>query len=390
MLAFKLAYRNLTGAGLRTWLNVIVLSFSYVVIIWHKGFLDGWEQQAKTDMVMWEIGGGQFWHPTYDPYDPFTLTDAHDSLTPELERLTSEGKLTPILISQGTLYPDGRMVPVLIKGLDPRQHILSIPSQKLDTALSAVPALIGSEMARNAHLKEGDILTLRWRDVNGTFDASEIQIVGIFQTTVPSVDIGQVWIPLSQLQKMLLLPKEATCLVLSTPSDKIASVGNWVFHPREELLKSVDEIIKTKSVGGAVLWLILMLLAMLAIFDTQVLSIFRRRKEIGTYIALGMTRWQVVGLFTVEGAMHAVLAVLVGAAYGIPLLTIQAVKGLSLPVSSGDFGISMASKIVPVYSAGLVAGTVLIVVIVTTVVSFLPARKIAKMSPTDALKGKIQ
>jgi len=390
MLAFKLAYRNLTGAGLRTWLNVIVLSFSYVVIIWHKGFLDGWEQQAKTDMIMWETGGGQFWHERYDPYDPFTLTDAHDSLTPELAQLAAEGKLTPVLISQGTLYPDGRMLPVLIKGIDPRQHILAIPSQKLDTVLSAIPALVGSEMARNARLKEGDILTLRWRDVNGTFDAAEIQIVGIFQTTVPSVDIGQVWIPLSRLQEMLLMPGEATFLVLSAPSGTLPSGGNWVFHPGEELLKSVDDIIKTKSAGGAVLWIILMLLAMLAIFDTQVLSIFRRRKEIGTYIALGMTRWQVVGLFTVEGAMHSLLAVIVGALYGVPLLAIQAVKGLSLPVSSGDFGISMASRIVPVYSAGLVAGTILIVVIVTTIVSFLPARKIAKMSPTDALKGKIQ
>jgi len=390
MLAFRLAYRNLTGAGLRTWLNVIVLSFSYVVIIWHKGFLDGWEQQAKTDMIMWETGGGHFWHERYDPYDPFTLTDAHDSLTPELAQLAAEGKLTPVLVSQGTLYPDGRMLPVLIKGIDPRQHILAIPSQKLDTALSAIPALVGSEMARNARLKEGDILTIRWRDVNGTFDAAEIQIVGIFQTTVPSVDIGQVWIPLSRLQEMLLMPGEATFLVLSAPSGMLPSGGNWVFHPREELLKSVDDIIKTKSAGGGVLWIILMLLAMLAIFDTQVLSIFRRRKEIGTYIALGMTRWQVVGLFTVEGAMHSLLAVIVGALYGVPLLAIQAVKGLSLPVSSGDFGISMASRIVPVYSAGLVAGTILIVVIVTTIVSFLPARKIAKMSPTDALKGKIQ
>ena len=56
------------------------------------------------------------------------------------------------------------------------------------------------------------------------------------------------------------------------------------------------------------LWAILLMLAMLAVFDTQVLSIFRRQKEIGTYIALGMTRKQVVTLFTLEGAMHAVLA----------------------------------------------------------------------------------
>ncbi|MGB9747271.1 MAG: ABC transporter permease [Bacteroidales bacterium] len=390
MLAFKLAYRNLIGAGLRTWLNVIVLSFSYVVIIWHKGFLDGWEQQAKTDMIMWETGAGQFWHKRYDPYDPFTLTDAHDSLSPELAKYASEGKLAPILVSQGTLYPDGRMLPVLIKGIDPRQQILSIPSRKLDTAVSVVPALVGSEMARSARLKEGDIVTLRWRDVNGTFDATDIQIVGIFQTTVPSVDIGQIWLPLDRLQAMLLMKGEATYLVLASSDGTLSSSGNWVFHSRDELLKSVDDIIKTKSIGGSVLWIILMLLAMLAIFDTQVLSIFRRRKEIGTYIALGMTRWQVVGLFTVEGAMHAFLAVIVGALYGVPLLTIQAVKGLSLPVSSGDFGISMASRIVPVYSAGLVAGTILIVVLVTTIVSFLPARKIANMSPTDALKGKIQ
>jgi putative ABC transport system permease protein len=32
-LAFKLAYKNLIGAGLCTWLNVLVLSFSFVIII---------------------------------------------------------------------------------------------------------------------------------------------------------------------------------------------------------------------------------------------------------------------------------------------------------------------------------------------------------------------
>ncbi len=46
-LAFQLAYRNLIGAGLRTWLNVIVLSFAYVMIIFYNGILDGWNEQAR-------------------------------------------------------------------------------------------------------------------------------------------------------------------------------------------------------------------------------------------------------------------------------------------------------------------------------------------------------
>ena len=66
-LAIKLAFRNLIGAGLRTWLNVIVLSFSYVVIIWMNGVMIGWEEQAKHDMTSWQIGGGQYWHNAYDP-----------------------------------------------------------------------------------------------------------------------------------------------------------------------------------------------------------------------------------------------------------------------------------------------------------------------------------
>jgi ABC-type lipoprotein release transport system permease subunit len=43
---------------------------------------------------------------------------------------------------------------------------------------------------------------------------------------------------------------------------------------------------------------------MIAIFDTQVLSLFKRRKEIGTLSALGMTQQQIIGLFTVEGLLY--------------------------------------------------------------------------------------
>ena len=53
-------------------------------------------------------------------------------------------------------------------------------------------------------------------------------------------------------------------------------------------------------------------------------------------------------------------------------------------------GIIMAERIFPVYGAALILGTILIVVISATIVSFLPARKIARMNPVEALKGKIQ
>ena len=389
-LAVKLAYRNLIGAGLRTWLNVIVLSFSYVIIIWMNGVMIGWEEQAKHDMTNWQIGGGQFWHQVYDPFDPFTLADSRAPIPSELSEAVIKGEILPMLIVQGTLYPQGRMQSIAIKGIDPGQSILSQPTHKLDTIVDGIPAVIGAMMAHDLALQKGDMVTLRWRDANGTFDAATVIIVEIFASNVPAIENGQIYISLQKLQEMTLLPNHATIFTLRDSKVKIAEVEGWVFKTKDDLTKSVDELIKTKTTGLSIFYFILLLLAMLAIFDTMVLSIFRRQKEIGTYVALGYTRREVVGLFTVEGAMYSILAALVGAAYGLPFLAWQAKVGWTMPIDVSELGMAIAQTLYPVYSIGLVVSTVLIVVLTTTVVSYWPSRKIAKMNPTEALRGKIQ
>ena len=389
-LAFKLAYRNLVGAGLRTWLNVIVLSFAFVMIIFAKGLLVGWDHQAKHDMTQWEIGGGQYWQQDYDPYDQFTLQDAHAPVPAELLPEIGRGDMVPVLVAQGTIYPEGRMQSILVKGIDPQQTLLALPTHKLDTSISAIPAIIGTNMARHNKLKTGDYVTLRWRDSKGTFDAAEIYITGIFKTNVPTVDASQVWIPLEKLRSMLLLPGEATMLTFRDRDAERAEIPGWQLKTYKALVADIEDMIRTKSIGQSIFYTILMLLAMLAIFDTQILSIFRRQKEIGTYIALVYTRQQVVGLFTLEGTMHALLAAVVGAIYGIPLFIWNSRTGISFPVDSADYGITMAETMYPVYSMGLIVTTTFIVFVTTAVVSYLPSRKIARMNPTEALKGKLQ
>lgn len=389
-MTFKLALRNLLGAGLRTWLNVIVLSFSFVVIISMKGTIDGWDRQAKKDMISWEIGGGQYWQKNYDPGDPFTLIDSHDTVPDSFKGALESGEISPILIAQGTLYPSGRMQSIIIKGIEPYQRILSLPTAVLKYDGNDINAIIGSSMAQSTRLKDGDIVTLRWRDSNGAFDATEIKIAEVFETNVPSVDAGQIWISIEQLQKMLLLPGEATLLVKGNSESKPFDVQGWKFKSRKMLLEDIDKIIRAKNTSSGVMWLILLMLALLAIFDTQVLSIFRRQKEIGTYIAMGMTKRQVIALFTTEGSMHAALAALVGAVYGIPIMALMAVKGIALPMKSSDYGLAMADRLFPVYGIGLIVSTIIIVFLTTIVVSYWPTRRISKMNPTDALRGKIQ
>ena len=390
MIAFKLAYKNLMGAGLRTLLIVFVLSLAYVLIIYMNGLYQGWDRQARIETIAWEVAKGQYWQDLYDPYDPMTLVDAHDPVPAELEARAVEGKAVPILITQATIYPEGRMMGALLKGIDTRQKLLSIPTDKLDLNSEEITAIVGTRLAKAAGLKLGDYLLIRWRDVNGTFDATEVKIAGIFNTTVPAVDMRQIWIPLSKLQEITGMPGEASLVVVDKTPDEGSTIAGWDFKGHDYLFKELEEMIQMKSVGGSIFYLIILALALLAVFDTQVLSIFRRQREIGTYIAMGMTRKQVVGIFTVEGGMHAILAVILGAIYGFPLLLWTQKSGIKMPEGTDDFGMAAAEHMYPYYSLALVVGSIILVTVATTIVAYMPSRKISKMNPNDAIRGKIQ
>ncbi|MBN2414088.1 ABC transporter permease [candidate division KSB1 bacterium] len=385
----KLAFRNIWGAGLRTWLNVVALSFSFVAIIFLQGLYNGMNNQMEKATADAQYGGGQYWQSSYDPYDPLTLNEAHGVIPDDLLKLVDDKKAVPILIRQATIYPNGRFQNVLLKGIPPEQVVLSVPSLFLKTDEETIPALIGNRMAKSTGLKEGDYITVRWRDTNGTFDANEVKIVKVMKTNVPEIDNAQLWIPLDKMRIMTEMPNEATMIVLEKDSQFNKSIANWEYKDLDFLMRDLKALFLTKSIGGSIFYLVLLFLAMLAIFDTQILSIFRRKKEMGTLMALGMTRSKLIQLFTLEGAIHAVLAAVVAALYGIPLLTWVATNGYGLPEATDSYGFALGNRIFPSYTAGLVVGTTLLVLIVTTIVSFLPTRKIAKLKPTDALRGKL-
>ena len=107
-------------------------------------------------------------------------------------------------------------------------------------------------------------------------------------------------------------------------------------------------------------------------------------------MALGLTRYKVMGLFTIEGALHSVLAALVGALYGIPLLGYVARVGWTLPENADSYGFAIGEKLFPMYGAGLIITTTTLVFIITAIVSFLPTRRIAHLKPHDALRGTVR
>lgn len=391
MLTIYTALKNILSAGKRTWLNVFVLSFTMVIMVGFNGLIDGWVEESKIESVKWQMGDGQFWHSQYDRYDIFSLQEAHGKYPEELVPYVENKSITPILLTQATLYPQGRMQNVILNGIDIEQSTLEIPAHLLKGGnQNEISAIIGERMAKTADLKEGDKVMLRWRDKNGVFDAQEISIVGIFSNKVPATDAGQIWISLHDLYEMTGMYDEATFFVKSKDCSVNQNAGEWIFHDLDYLLADIEAMEQSADVESAIIFILLLSISLLAVFDTQTLSIFRRQKEIGTYIALGMTPKKVIGLFTLEGTCYSILAVFAGIIWGTPLLILFQKYGFSIPDSFQDMGVVMGEAMYPAYHFSSIITSVLIIIVLSAIISYIPARKIAKQNVVYALKGKIQ
>jgi len=389
---FKIAIKNLLGAKLRTWLNVFVTALSFFMIILFSAMYDGMREHAKQVTIDTEIAGGAYWHPEYDPLDPMTFEDAHSALPGDVQLLVDQKKAFPVLVSQASIYPGGRIMPAIMKGIPPRQNIVNMPTDALSGHDDiAIPVLIGKGMARDTKLNVGDLFTIRWLDTDRTYDADEGIVVHIMDTENFKLDMSHIWIPLKKAQTMLAMEGEATYVTYEKGLPPVQDKGDWIPRDVKYLIRDMEALIEADEPNAAIMYIILLCFAAMGIFNAQVLSIFRRGREIGTLMALGMTRTRVVGLFTLEGGLNAFLAAIMTVILFGPLLWYFGNNGIWLGVdySDGAMGIIVEKYLIPVYSVGLVVTTTIIVSIIVLIVSYLPSRRIARMKPTDALRGKV-
>ena len=389
---FKIAIKNLLGAKLRTWLNVFVTALSFFMIILFSAMYDGMREHAKQVTIDTEIAGGAYWHPEYDPLDPMTFEDAHSALPGDVQLLVDQKKAFPVLVSQASIYPGGRIMPAIMKGIPPGQNIVNMPTEMLAGHEEInIPVLIGRSMAKDAKLEVGDAFTIRWLDADRTYDADEGTVVHIMDTENFKLDMGHIWIPLEKAQTMLAMEEEATYVTYAEGLSIVKNKHDWIPRDVKYLIRDMEALIKADEPNAAIMYIILLCFAAMGIFNAQVLSIFRRGREIGTLMALGMTRTKVVGLFTLEGGLNAFLAAIMTVILFGPLLWYFGNNGIWLGVdySDGAMGIIIEKYLIPVYSVGLVVTTTIVVSIIVLIVSYLPSRRIARMKPTDALRGKV-
>ncbi len=393
MLTLKLALRNLFGTGIRLWINVIVITISIMVIIFSMALYAGLESQMMDSLIKTEVAGGQLWSEKFDPMDSLTFDNTVRQIPQELKKLIQDDNAVPILYCNGTLYTGGRVLQVGLRGIKTDQSVLSLPTKLIGEkeGKENYSIMVGLRMLKLLRLKKGDLVTIKWRDKNGVFDAADFKIKQLMDKNNPRVDSNVIWLDIKVLRKIFGYDGVASTVIFRDKNDldtlKLEKGSKWIKHPRKDLLKWVIDLINSDKAWMHVIYALLVFLCCVGIFNTQILSIFKRRKEIGTLMSLGMRKGQIVALFTLEGMLLTFFAFIGVGIAGTPLFYWTTTVGIPLNHVEG-MGMPIPEKLIPSYSFELIFLSFFAIGLITLLVAWLPAREITKLEPAQALTGR--
>jgi ABC-type lipoprotein release transport system permease subunit len=384
---FQMALKNFLRQGMRAFLNVLVTALTMVAVVFNLSLYNGFLDQAIGNMVATDVAGGHYRTPEFDLLSPTEWEDQTFKPSGILSSLPPSDK-AEVLLLQGQIFPNRRLFPVQLRGMAMNQTLLDLPFNKLEEwdgpIDEVIPIILGKQMADKSHLKMGDSVVMRWRDRFGAVDALDAQVVDVVPMINVRLDEGVVWMRLDHLRAITHRENEVSWVAVKNFQGAIAHMD---FQAPEILLKDILDMIKNDRRFATIIWIILIFLSGISVFNTQYLNIFKRQREIGTLMAFGMPPARIVRLFTVEGSLAALSAV--GAALFLGTIIFTWFQSVGLDISHlSESNIPIRENIFLKIDPVEVVLSAVIIVAIMIIVAWAPVRRISKLDATQALRGR--
>jgi len=223
--------------------------------------------------------------------------------------------------------------------------------------------------------KQVNLVTLRWRDVHGTFDATDMKSQVFSKQMFPLLILVKSGCR-SIVFKKWLEPREATIIVKKNIETEVPSTEGWKFKTKEDLLKSITDLIKISQWGHCIIYNSTESCNAGYFWHSGIIN-FQKTKGNWHLYSSWNDRGQVVGLFTIEGASIQYWLVF-WQLFMVSLFCLPVKTEYQSPEPVRSMDLHWLTKFSPliVWSG---ATTIILIMITTTIVSYLPSRRIAKM-----------
>jgi putative ABC transport system permease protein len=228
---------------------------------------------------------------------------------------------------------------------------------------------------------------------NGSANAIEVTVAGTFFTIYKDYDDTALRLPIPLARKLmrvsgatswvaLLNNTELTTGTIEAIRPSLPAKGFQIV-PWTELADFYNKTVVLFSKQVDVVKIIIGLIIILTISNTQTMSVLERTTEIGTSLALGVRSSEILRLFLLEGVMLGIAGGLIGITLGYALGAIISAVGIPMPPPPGMARGYTGQILV---SGALAIDALLLAFVTTLIASVMPAWRASRMNIVDALR----
>lgn len=397
-----LAVRNLRRNTKRSAVGILTVAAGVMAYLLAGGFITWILADGREATIHSQLGHVQIVRPGYfdrgiaDPY-AFLLPDASAEKS-VLEALPGVVSLTQRLAFSGLISHGETTLAFSGEGIEPakekrisnRIHFLSgsdlsNPDDK--------QILLGEGLARNLCVKPGDRVVLLVTAANGSANAIEVDVKGIFATITKEYDDYAIRLPIDMTKKLMRVAGATSWVLLLDRTEKTSS---FVTAAKQTLpadrfqvvpwMELADFFNKTEALFSKqvnVMKFIIGLIIVLTITNTLTMSVMERTTEIGTSLAIGLASRMIMRLFVIEGVMIGLAGGIFGILTGYLAASAISAVGIPMPAAPGmAHGYVAQISVTP----GLTLDAIVLALVTTLLASAFPAWKAGRMNIVDALR----
>lgn len=398
----RIALLNLQRNKRRTLVAILTVSGGVIALLLAGGFINWIFHDMREATIHSQLGHIQIIRPGYfekgiaDPY-AFLLPQTSPELT-QIENRAGLISITPRLAFSGLISHDETTIAFAGEGIDPiRERPISsritIKDGRDLESNDDKAAILGEGLAKSLGVKPGDSIVLISNTASGSANAIEVTVAGTFFTIYKEYDDTALRLPISLARKLMRVQGATTWVVLlertELTSSALASTkatlaaDQFQIVPWNDLADFYNKTVVLFSKQVDVVKIIIGLIIILTISNTQTMSVLERTTEIGTSLAIGCKRSEIMRLFLLEGVLIGIVGGVIGIFLGYILAQTLSTIGIPMPPPPG-MARGYTGQIL--ISTSLALDALTLSLITTLLASVMPAWQASRMNIVDALR----
>jgi len=397
-----IAWRNLTRNRQRSVVSIMTVASGIVAFSLASGFIAWIFVDMRDSTVRSQLGHVQIVRPDYfdkgiaDPYG-FLLGDGREQF-PKLAALEGVVSVTPRLAFSGLASLGDATVSFIGEGVSPSGEKPISARINIDVGKdlqgdNEAAVILGEGLADSLGAKVGDRIVLLVTTDKGGAGAVEVEVAGIFNTTSKEFDDHALRLPI-QRARTLMKVDGATAWVMLLESHLLTQrvieqlrsflpSDGYQLVPWSDLADFYNKTVTLFKSQIQVVKVIIGLIIVLSISNTQTMSVLERTTEIGTMLALGQKRGIVMRLFILEGLLIGLLGGVIGISIG--WLAAQGISAVGIPMPPAP-GMAHGFTGAVLLTREIAVESVVLAVTTTLLASILPAFRASRLNIVDALR----